>query len=517
MQKLAKKLGIIGKVKQIMQRCRKKYELLTEGEILIQGGCVRVPCSQAVVEVCLGGMMGKTLQFQPDLTSEESGDDEWPTYWVVDMDLIATGVGGFLRLRPKQNLVLGRHAQEQNIMFDYSTQVAHHHLSVLHQGEYLQMTDLGSVDGTCIRLLPDPERCLLSWRRDQLQRLSELFCLPTVAKKGKKGKENKELSPCSIIHPLPADEAMERLLQAHKVLLTAFVQSPMCAASTSSIGSKKKDKTRKEAIVEAPAVVHLSANTIPVVVGDLHAKVDNLITILTTGCLLTALENGTATLVFLGDAVHPDETGQLDKMDGSMLMMDLILTLMSHFPGQVVYLRGNHDGFSEEIYKGQVCQGHVWSRALVHARGKAYRNAMKAFYRDLPFVAVHPRLLAVHAAPPVVKVAKETLANLRRVPELIHQLTWNRMHQPSQPGGYRGKDVENFRRLFDLPMDIAFVVGHTSMDDENTAWLNAGGMEHHHVLYSGLMEQVGWMVVFPTGLVHMECAVVHQLGMSLGW
>ena len=564
-EKLLKNMGILSSsIKQHLQRCRKKYEILKKGEQLIRGRCLRIPCSGAVVEVCLGGVVGKTLQLQPDLLPEASPSDDWPSYWVVNTKNIATGVGGFLRLEPKQNLILGRHAQEQSDLFDYSTQVDNRHLDVLHQGEYLQLTDLGSEGGTCVRLLPNPEHCLSSWRRSQLQRVAELFSPHASAKKGEEGEKNVHKSVhSSMMQPLSESEAMACLRQAHRTLLKFFSSSPLCLSSNpsseehsseehsseeysseessseeysseersseerSSEEKKKKKKKKKkekgkkekkvlsEPISKAPALVHLSADTIPVLVGDLHGKVDNLLTILTTGCLLTALENATVTLVFLGDAVHPDEIGQLAEMDSSMLIMDLILTLMSHYPGQVVYLRGNHDGFSEEIYKGNVCQGQVWSRALIQTRGKAYRNAMKAFYRDLPYVAVHPRLLAAHAAPPVVKVTKETLLNLRHIPELVHQLTWNRMHQTTRPGGYREKDIKNFRHIFNLPKNTAVVVGHTIMDRKNTAWLHAGGMEQHHILYSGLKERVGWMICFPGGLVHMECPVAHPSSVML--
>ena len=518
MEKFSKKGGIVAKIKYLIQRCRKKYATLTEGTIRIQDGCVRIPCSGAVVEICLGGAVGKILHLQPDVlpeghTSKTHDDEEWPAYWIVDKERVSAGVGGFLRLEPKQDLILGRHALEQRGMFDYSTQVADRHLSILHHGDYLQLTDLGSDGGSCISLLPYPslDHCLPSLRHSQFQRLADLFFMPLSSEGNKPEMATTLLQGDGITRPLPRTEAMECLTQAHKVVRTAF--SHVLPCSMKPCEDKKKKNSVLAKASKAPTLVHLSADTTPVIIGDLHAKVDNLLTILTTGCLLTSLENGTVTLVFLGDAIHPDETGQLSEMKGSMLIMDLILTLMARFPGRVVYLRGNHDGFSEDIYKGQVCQGQQWNRALIETRGKAYRNAMKAFYRDLPYVAVHPQLLATHAAPPVVKVTREKLADLRNHNELIHQLTWNRMNRPSRPGGYREKDIKNFRNLFDLPKDTAFVVGHTTLDNKNTAWLHAGAMHHHHILYSASAERVGWIICLPNGLVHLECPVIHQPGM----
>ena len=510
------KIGIIERIKHIIQQCRKKYELLKSGQVQIQGGCVRVPCSRAAIKICLGGKMGKNLQLQPDLSLEEEEPNVWPTYWVVDMDRISSGIGGFLRIKPKESLILGRHDQKQTALFDFPTQVSNRHLSIIHQGEYLQLTDLKTDGSTCVSIMPNPAHCFFSWRRDQLQRVTDLFAPPARSSKRNKATAAIEELNRAITHPLPAEEALERLRKAHHLLLTSFPASTLCCPNTATVEKKKRQKGRgkgrEKQTFESPALLHLPADTIPIVIGDLHAKVENLLTILTTGCLLSAIENGSSTLVFLGDAVHPEEAGQLAEMEGSMLMMDLIVTLMIKFPGQIIYLRGNHDGFSEEICKGTVCQGQVWSHALSRRRGKNYRNAMKAFYRDLPYVAIHPRLLATHAAPPVSKVNKEMLTNMRNSPELIHQLTWNRMHQPTRPGGYRQKDIEQFRQLFDLPKNTSFIVGHTPMDRSNTAWLDAGGMSHHHVLYSGLPNLVGWIVCFPGGIVHMECPTIRQPG-----
>ena len=511
-EKFTKKKGVIASVKQLLQQCRKKHDILTEGELQFRGGCVRIPCSGTVVEVCLGGAVGKTLHLQPDILpeTEKSGSNPWPSYWVVDMERISQGLGGFMRLEPKQDIVLGRYSPEQSGMFDYSTQVGHRHLSIVHLGEFLQLTDLGSEGGSCVRILTTTEQCLATVRQSQLQKLSELFFQFTSADTPPHAPDEAPFHR-RITQPLPSDEAMERLLQAHHVIRTAFLSSVPCSFADLS---PTEGETVDESILDPPTLVHLSADTIPIVVGDLHAKVDNLLTLLTTGNVITSLEEGIATLVFLGDAVHPDEDKQLTEMEGSMLMMDLILTLMVRFPGRVVYLRGNHDGFSEDIYKGNICQGQCWSRALIQTRGKDYRAAMKAFYRDLPYVVVHPRLLATHAAPPVAKVTREMLTAMRdNHPQLIHQLTWNRMHQSTRPGGYREKDIQNFRQLFDLPKDTSFVVGHTPMDHKNTAWFNAGGMANHHVLYSGLLERVGWMISFPNVLVHLECPVCHQPGM----
>ncbi|MBF0583119.1 MAG: metallophosphoesterase [Magnetococcales bacterium] len=522
---LVKKLDMISGIKRVAERCRKKQELLLVGERHIRGSCIRIPCSGAVVEICLGGPDGKILHLQPEIPLTIGEEKQWPTYWLVDMARMTSGHGSFLRLKPKQNLVLGRHSVEQTALFDYSTRISSRHLMILHEGENLQLSDLASNGGTCLRLLPDPppSLCLATWHQQQRQRLAELFFEGVAVP-----------DDGSITQPLAAPVAMERLQRAHAVLRTAFLPVNCCPPSSTPDPQESSAKGESRAVVSASdhdtdadeedvagdtgtaaasPLIHLPVDTLPIVVGDLHAKVDNLLTLLITGGVLAALENGAATLVFLGDAVHPDEVGQYAEMQGSMLIMDIILTLMAHFPGKVLYLRGNHDGFSEEIHKGSVSQGRVWQRVLTETRGKAYRVAMKAFYQDLPYMVVHPHLVATHAAPPVIKISLELLADMRQHPQLIHQVSWNRMHQPRWPSGYREKDIKNLRNVLELGKDVPFVVGHTPMDHEHTAWLHAGEMAHHHIVYSGTLDRVGWLVCLSGGVIHTECPVVHQPGM----
>ena len=52
-------------------------------------------------------------------------------------------------------------------------------------------------------------------------------------------------------------------------------------------------------------VVHLPDESTVIMLGDLHAKPDNLLTMLSQNSYLEALEDGTAFLVLIGDAVHP--------------------------------------------------------------------------------------------------------------------------------------------------------------------------------------------------------------------
>jgi hypothetical protein len=128
----------------------------------------------------------------------------------------------------------------------------------------------------------------------------------------------------------------------------------------------------------------LPRGLIPIVIADMHAQIDNLLTVLTQNAFLEALEDGTAALVILGDAVHCEVDGQLRAMESSMMLMDLIFRLKLRFPEQVFYVRGNHDSFSEDLAKDGVPQGLLWARELSELRGAVYQRAMGDFYRCCP-------------------------------------------------------------------------------------------------------------------------------------
>ena len=214
-------------------------------------------------------------------------------------------------------------------------------------------------------------------------------------------------------------------------------------------------------------------------------------TVLSQNAFLDALEDGSAALIILGDAVHCEEDGKLREMDSSMLMMDLIFRLKLRFPLQVFYVRGNHDSFTENIAKDGVPQGLLWAKELIARRGHAYRKAMEDFYRLLPFVVASKDFLACHAAAPKENVTRDMLVNIHRHPELAVELVNNRQLQPSRPNGYGRGDVKRFRRTLDLQKHTTFVVGHTPMDSDSTMWLNINGIKNHHVLYSARVGQVG--------------------------
>jgi predicted phosphodiesterase len=240
-------------------------------------------------------------------------------------------------------------------------------------------------------------------------------------------------------------------------------------------------------------VVNLPDKMIPIIIGDLHAQVDNLLTLLSQNEFLESMGDGKAAVVFLGDAVHKEVDGEMDEMESSLLIMDLIFRLKLWFPQQIFYIRGNHDCFSEDIGKDGIPQGLLWDRAIRKTRGEAYKKEMDRFYDLLPYVALSGDFAACHAAPPKSKVTLDLLINIRRYPGLIVELTCNRLYRPNRPAGYTKGDVKRFRKSLKLAPDSDLFVGHTPLSRQDTLWLDVAGIENHHVVFSG---NTPWIGVF---------------------
>ena len=148
-------------------------------------------------------------------------------------------------------------------------------------------------------------------------------------------------------------------------------------------------------------IIELPPDLTPVIMGDLHANLDNLLNVLTHDRFLDDLERGKGSVIILGDAVHLEEGPDLTEMDTSALIMDVIFKFMLAFPRTFIYVRGNHDSFSHDVTKEGVSQGRAWRRRLEELRGSEYVEAMEEFYDRLPYVVASDDFVACHAGPPM--------------------------------------------------------------------------------------------------------------------
>ncbi len=355
-----------------------------------------------------------------------------------------------LRLRVGDEFVTDSDFVEQAQLFSEPREAFRRHLHCVHEGDVLSFRDTISELGTYLSLVDDPID-LDALRRQALSWVTEVY-----------GGGLRPLTP-------------ERAL--------ALIQAVNQQLADDTLRRRDSDDT-------PGGLRQLPAGVRPVLMGDLHGQIDNLLTILSRNAYLRELQTGTAALVLLGDAVHCDRPGELERMEGSMLVMDLLFTLMNALPGRIVFLLGNHDSFSPEIMKGGVAQGVAWERFLTEQRGADYTAEMARFYRLSPVVAMSDGLLACHAGPPGRKVSPDDLVNVHHQPGLLHDLTWSRLKTPGFPTGYGRRDVRRFRKSMGLPPDTAFIVGHYPLSSDGTVWTNIGRIEGHHLLYGSAESNV---------------------------
>ncbi|MEG3638713.1 metallophosphoesterase [Magnetococcus sp. PR-3] len=363
---------------------------------------------------------------------------------------------GFIRLKLNTPLILGRDQPQQQSLFGLASDVAMRHVELRLTAQELCLkelhTDFGMVVAPADATL---KQQIQSLKNERLETLLAPFPDP--------------------LQPLAAPEALDLLQRAAT--------------------SQQQDPFRpKNSLGNLGSLLELPEHMEPILVGDLHACVENLLAILNWGGLWDGLQSGTQALIILGDGVHSERDGQLDQMESSILMMDLILHLKTLFPQQVFYLRGNHDSFSPRISKGGVPQGKLWLDALLERRGESYVALMDEFYNQLPLVAAGHHFLSTHAAPPRAKADRDMIINAQNYPGLVNELLWNRMRGQHYPSGYTKGDIKRFRKGMGLPPETPFIVSHTPLNRNQTLWIHAGEMENHHIVFSGLSQEIGLFV-----------------------
>lgn len=356
-------------------------------------------------------------------------------------------ISAFIRVKVGETLLLGRDNSEYCSLFHFDDSVASRHLSVTNRKGDLILTPFGTDKRTSVVRLDNLDY------RERLQRGRHKALLGLLSIYGGK------------IAPLAAGPALHTL-QAVNALMA------------------KESYREKNSSGNPGGLVELPARTTPVIVGDLHAQVDNLLKILSENCLLECLKMKTAALIFLGDAVHSENVGELDKFETSILIMDLIFKLKLRFPENVFYIRGNHDSFSPEIHKNGILQGALFRETLMTQRGNGYVQEMEIFYNQLPYCVCSDSFIACHAGPPRNSVKKDDIINIKPDEALADELTKNRLHRPHNLAGYTKRDVKNLRKCLGLPPGTCFIVGHTPMDPFGSFWLNGGSIKNHHVIYS---------------------------------
>ena len=253
----------------------------------------------------------------------------------------------------------------------------------------------------------------------------------------------------------------------------------------------------------------------PIIIGDLHANRDHLALILDHETNRADLASGKAACILIGDALHDDRTGHMKDMHSSVEILDDVLRLIVQYPGNVYYIRGNHDTFDGRLRKSGIYQGLELQEALINEKGEDYAESVERFFESMPVFIIGKYFVVTHAGPPRGGIVREELINIKNYPEKFHQLIWTRVnefHGNPSLREYGETDLRLALKLLDMPEDTHFIVGHNPIwSDGNTTgiWLDVIGIKNHHILYSGY-GSVAPYITFIDGVMHVKTAAVKK-------
>jgi predicted phosphodiesterase len=352
----------------------------------------------------------------------------------------------FTRLCLGDAVMIGRANDEYQALFNFDQSVAERHITIRNNKGDIVITPLTEKKVEIIQVTDAERKDRVTERRYQALRTVRRIYGGDISL-------------------LPTEQALALLLEVNAILEQEKYRA-------------KNDQGRPGGLIELPESLS------PIIVGDLHAQVNNLLKILTENRFLDGLKTDTACLILLGDAVHSEVDGELENMDSSILMMDLILRLKQHFPDNFFYLRGNHDSFSERLSKNTISQGVLMRRRLTELRGKEYAAEMERFYDLLAYVVCSDSFVACHAGPSRKQAARSELINIDQHPEIKNDLINSRLKRPHYLTGYSKGDVKRFRKNLGLAKHAPFIVGHTPMDPAGSVWRNVADIKGHHIIHS---------------------------------
>ncbi len=370
--------------------------------------------------------------------------------WIIrnPQDLVdCSQPSGFVRIKNGETVIIGTSNAEFDHILEFSPQVSSRHATITNQRGDLTITPVDDRVGVKLVRVDDSDyrgRVAHSRHKNFIS-IREIFG-----------------GPIQMLDPKPAYSLITKV--------------------NSLLDQEPFRPLRKDG--KPGGIVVMENDFTPIIVGDLHGMVDNFLKILTENSLLSCLKSQYITLVILGDAVHSENLEEMEDMDSSILMMDIIFTLKLRFPENVFYLRGNHDSFDPVISKNGISQGVLMRERLVELREAEYADAMQAIYDKLPYIFTSKYFYGCHAGPALSNWKYKDLVHIADHPALIREITQSRLQRPNYPGGYNKNDIRKFRKRLSVPKGTPFVVGHTPLDPFGSVWKNVGAIKNHHIIYS---------------------------------
>lgn len=396
-----------------------------------------------------------SVEIHPDIPVTGTASEGTREWIVHGGRAFYEGAPRFIRIQPGKPVLLGRADELQVSIFQFGKSVADRHVRISNHKGTLTIQPLDFERSTSISAIESAD---MVWkvRSRNLTRLQDTLGRPLAQ--------------------LDDDKALEVVRDVNKVLATEACREP-------------DDEGAPGGIIRTPDDITV------VLMGDIHARVNNLLRVITEGGLLSALERGEASLVLLGDLIHNQESNELEEMESSVFILDLFCMLKLRFPENIFLLHGNHESFSPDVGKGGVPQGVLLRKLLKKRRGRDYVDEIETLFASLAFVVHGNDFAACHGAPVRSRVNRNTLVNIRRYPGIQYEIIWNRLRQGNRPAGYGKGSVKRFRRTLNLSKHAPLIVSHTPQSVEESLWLNVGDISGHHIVYSANINRIAAMVM----------------------
>lgn len=390
------------------------------------------------------------LEVHPDIPISGKFADASREWIIHAGEAFYESVPRYLRISPGDTVTLGREDPVQTEIFGYGNSVAGRHLRITSRRGHLTILLLEPERPASICTIEDKPP-MWSVRRENLLRLPQVLGHP--------------------IELLGEDEALAMIGEVNAIIEHEVYRELDDDGNPGGIIQFPDDKT-------------------VLILGDIHTIADNLLSALSQGGTLGALERNEACLVLLGDLVHSEDSDELEDMDSSMFMLDLFCLLKRRFPGNIFYIRGNHDSFSPDVGKAGVPQGILMRKELKKHRGKQYLAEVETLFERLALVVAGNEFAACHGGPVRARITRSTLVNAARYPGVQHELVWNRVRSDTRLGGYGKGSVKRFRAMMNISKHSPLIVGHTPQSTTGTLWPDVCGITGHHIIYSARTNRV---------------------------
>ena len=404
------------------------------------------------------------LEFHPDLPVTGEFKDANQEWIVHPGRAFYDAVPKFVRIKSGETILLGRANDLHARIFGFDGSIADRHAMITNSKGDLVIQPLETERSTSISTIEEPVAAWMTRRRNLL-RLPEVLGCPWGS--------------------LESEQALALIQEVNAIVDKEAYR-------------ELDDEGRPGGIIQFPSDMTV------VIMGDVHARADNLLRVISEGGMLSALEGNQVCLVLLGDLVHSQEEGELEDMDSSVFILDLFCMLKRRFPKNVFYVHGNHESFSVDVGKGGVPQGILFRKHLKKLRGKAYANAVESLFDGLAFVVLGNGFAACHGAPVRSKVDRDVLVNICRYPGIQSEIVWGRLRQGNRPAGYWKGSVKRFRRTLNLPKHAPLIVGHTPQSSDETLWLDVNGITGHHIVYSAHTHRLAAIVMSDGQMTPLE-------------